>query len=169
MVPSGHSAAETAIGNRTHVCHAAARHRAVYHGAGGSTDEHADADDAARAHPGTTQGAHGWTGIVDDQGGGAGVLELLCCTYDGQHARNRQKNRVRSMDTPCHKSLRRQRLAHPLRSETPGWLSWSAASGSGLVPFPAESACILRPLTSGSGCAVARAIGSSTVLGGIRN
>ena len=65
-----------------------------------------------------------------------------------------------AMDLPCHKYTllppRKQRRWTVRPFETPGLPSWAGGSGSGSVPLPSATSCILRPLTSVSGCFSAR-------------
>src|SRR5689334_21542907 len=75
-----------------------------------------------------------------------------------------------AMDLPSHKysscrpRWQRRWTARP--SETPGLPSWAAGNGSGYAPSPSEIWCILRRLTSVSGCLSARSTGCSMGIGG---
>jgi hypothetical protein len=97
-------------------------------------------------------------------GSGAGVFREFAVR---QEAVSRQKNSVSSnpgrytrtdaaMDKPWQKYTsrpRRQQRPWTVRpSETPGLPSWAAGSGSGSVPLPFVTSCILKPLTSVFGC-----------------
>src|SRR5262245_3771976 len=160
-------------------------HRGADHRRGGTGLHRQQTDDLPSDPERQTQSLSTQQRLSDQAGRSQGVVREFGSDAErpgrDESVAHRQKNSASSqvarpvetdaaMDKPWQKYTssrrRQQRLWTAQASETPGLPSWAGGSGSGSVPSPSASRCILKPLTSVSGCLSVRPTGCSMGIGG---
>ena len=147
--------------------------RAIYDRRDRATDEDNTAHCATLDTRGKITGCTSWGAVSGQTGRACGLSKGTLARRQKNSASSEVCEAVRtdaardaSWDKFTRLCQRQQRLWTVRPSETPGLPFWAVGSGSGSAPLPFETWCILRPLTSVSGCLSARPTGYSSVITG---